>query len=304
MHDVTTSRRRDLGLVAVELVSHPNDPGVRLRSAVRKVLVVDDHPIVREGITLLLTGQPDLQICGSAIDVASALESVRQLKPDVALIDLSLGPGSGLDLISMISEDPEHDVAMLALSMHDEAFYAKRVLQAGGRGYIMKHEGTAVLLQAIRTVLAGEIYVSAAVNASLLRFLTTTGRPAKPITPNDDLAELSKRELQIYRLVGQGVSTKDIARQLFLSAKTVESHRANIKQKLGVDTAAALVAHAAEWHVRSGSSDRFVAPRLEDETPTSDERRRSGFMPPRRDDDANDNDNDIDMEPDARRHSG
>jgi DNA-binding NarL/FixJ family response regulator len=153
----------------------------------------------------------------------------------------------------------------------------------------MKHEGTDVLLQAIRTVLSGEIYVSAAVNASLLRFLSTSGRPAssrpassrpaapKPTAQPVDLDELSNRELQIYRLVGRGVSTKDIARQLCLSAKTVESHRANIKQKLGVDTAAALVAHAAEWHVRSASSDRFVPPKLQDEqSGQDDERRREG----------------------------
>ncbi|HKP61969.1 MAG TPA: response regulator transcription factor [Polyangiales bacterium] len=245
-------------------------------SAVRKVLVVDDHPIVREGITLLLAGQSDLQVCGSAVDIPSALQAVREHQPDVALIDLSLGPASGLDLIAMLSEDAEHEVSMLALSMHDEALYAKRVLQAGGRGYVMKHEGTAVLLQAIRTVLAGEIYVSAAVNASLLRLLSTTpNRPSRPAPPSscDNLAELSNRELEIYRLVGQGVSTKDIARRLCLSVKTVESHRANIKQKLGVDTAAALVAHAAEWHVRSGSTDRFTPPRLDDES--SDGRQRS-----------------------------
>ena len=235
-------------------------------AAVRKVLVVDDHPIVREGITLLLAGQSDLQVCGSAVDIPSALQAVRELKPDVALIDLSLGASSGLELISMIAQDEHNDVSMLALSMHDEALYAKRVLQAGGRGYVMKHEGTAVLLKAIRTVLAGEIYVSPAVNASLLRFLSTPSRSSsRPPASNDKLSELSNRELQIYRLVGQGVSTKEIARQLCLSVKTVESHRANIKQKLGVDTAAALVAHAAEWHARSGSSVRLraVVPPLE-----------------------------------------
>jgi DNA-binding NarL/FixJ family response regulator len=253
--------------------------GPHVRSAVRKVLVVDDHPIVREGITLLLTGQHDLEVCGSAVDVASALAAVRELKPDVALIDLSLGTGSGLDLIAMLSENTQNDVSTLALSMHDEALYAKRVLQAGGSGYVMKHEGTDVLLQAIRTVLAGEIYVSAAVNASLLRSLTSTGRPSSkpPAAPIDSMSDLSNRELQIYRLVGQGVSTREIARQLCLSVKTVESHRANIKQKLGVDTAAALVAHAAEWHVRSGSSDRFVPPRLDDDAVSqAEERRRNG----------------------------
>lgn len=249
-----------------------------MRSAVRKVLVVDDHPIVREGITLLLTGQQDLEVCGSAVDITSALAAVRELKPDVALIDLSLGAGSGLDLISILSEDPDNDVSTLALSMHDEAVYAKRVLQAGGCGYVMKHEGTDVLLHAIRTVLAGEIYVSPAVNASLLRSLTTTGgRPTpRPAAPVDELAGLSNRELQIYRLVGQGVSTKEIARLLCLSAKTVESHRANIKQKLGVDTAAALVAHAAEWHVRSGNTDRFMLPRMDDDVMQEERRRSSG----------------------------
>jgi DNA-binding NarL/FixJ family response regulator len=143
----------------------------------------------------------------------------------------------------------------LALSMHDEALYAKRVLQAGGRGYVMKQEGTDVLLQAIRTVLAGEVYVSAAVNASLLRLLSTSIRAPRPSAAPGDLPELSRRELQVYRLVGQGLSTKAIAQQLYLSVKTVESHRANIRQKLGIESAAALVAHAAEWHVRS-SSDR------------------------------------------------
>ena len=236
-----------------------------MRPTVRRVLVVDDHPIVREGITLLLAGQRDLEVCGSAVDVSSALQAVRDLKPDVALVDLSLGQGSGLDLIAALAEDPTTQVVTLALSMHDEAVYAKRVLQAGGRGYIMKHEGTAVLLQAIRTVLAGEIYVSPTVNASLLRLMSGTGRPSAN-KPNE-LSELSNRELEIYRLVGQGVSTKDIARQLFLSVKTVESHRANIKQKLGVDTAAALVAHAADWHARTKSTDRFVAPRVAEPSP-------------------------------------
>jgi DNA-binding NarL/FixJ family response regulator len=239
--------------------------GVQMGALLRKVLVVDDHPIVREGITLLLTGQHDLRVCGSAFDIPSALHAVRELRPDVVLVDLSLGSASGLDLITMIAEETEHRVFMLALSMHDEALYAKRVLHAGGRGYIMKHEGTSVLLQAIRTVLAGQIYVSAAVNAQLLQCLSPTGKAAssRPPAPNDELSGLSNRELQIYRLVGQGVTTKEIARRLFLSVKTVESHRANIKQKLRVGTAAALVAHAVEWHVRNGGVYRDVSSRDE-----------------------------------------
>ena len=220
-------------------------------SAVRRVLVVDDHPIVREGIVQLLAGQGDLEVCGSVADVPSALDAVERQRPDVALIDLSLGSDSGLDLIEQLGQENQACVLTLALSMHDEALYAKRVLQAGGRGYVMKQEGTDVLLRAIRTVLAGEVYVSAAVNASLLRFLSSPSRSSRPPAPGRELPELSNRELQVYRLVGQGLSTKAIAQALFLSVKTVESHRANIKQKLGLDSAAALVAHAAEWQVRS-----------------------------------------------------
>ena len=229
-------------------------------SVVRRILIVDDHPIVCEGIGKLLAGHGDLEICGSAADVASAVLAVKRLRPDVALVDLSLGSSSGLQLIEMLARDSFPTVLTLALSMHDEALYAKRVLQAGGRGYVMKQEGTDVLLHAIRTVLAGEVYVSAAVNASLLRLLSSSIRAPRPSAAAatsaaySDLPELSRRELQVYRLVGQGLSTKAIAQQLYLSVKTVESHRANIRQKLGIESAAALVAHAAEWHVRS--SDR------------------------------------------------
>jgi len=230
-------------------------------AAVRKVLVVDDHPIVREGITMLLAGHGDLEVCGSAIDVPSARAAVADLVPDIALVDLSLGAASGIDLIAMLIDDAP-TLPVLALSMHDEALFAKRVLQAGGRGYIMKHEGTEQLLRAIRTVLAGEIYVSPSINAVLLRSITPSGRASTPMVQGgSNLPELSNRELQVYRLLGHGISTREIARRLCLSAKTVESHRARIKQKLGVGTSAALVAHAAEWQFResSVSTDRFVA---------------------------------------------
>jgi DNA-binding NarL/FixJ family response regulator len=220
-------------------------------ATIKRVLVVDDHPIVRDGIAQLFSEQPDLVICGDAYDIASARSAVRTLAPDVALVDLSLGRESGLDLIPLLLDD-RPGLPILALSMHDESLYAKRVLQAGGLGYIMKHEGTDLLLQAIRTVLGGEVYVSARLNATFLRTLSDarTARPAAPARTSTILAELSNRELQIYTLVGRGLSTKEIASQLFLSAKTVESHRAHIKQKLGVDTTAALVAHAAEWLLR------------------------------------------------------
>jgi DNA-binding NarL/FixJ family response regulator len=226
---------------------------------VKKVLVVDDHPIVREGIAQLFARQPDLCVVGNAVDTASARQAVRTCAPDVALVDLSLGRESGLDLIPLLRQDAPA-LLVLALSMHDEALYAKRALQAGARGYIMKHEGTDLLLHAIRTVLAGEVYVSARINATFLRSLTD-GRQRQPAgEPRTPLGELSNRELQIYRLVGHGLSTKEIAHQLFLSAKTVETHRGHIKQKLGLETSAALVAHAAEWLFRSGHTFEGAAP--------------------------------------------
>jgi len=231
-----------------------------LARAIQKVLVVDDHPIVREGISLLVSGQSDLEVCGSAVDIPSALRAVHELRPDVALIDLSLGSASGLDRIGMIAAQTERQVFTLALSMHEETLYAQRVLQAGGRGYVMKHEGTAVLLRAIRTVLAGDIFVSPTMNARLLELLSSHSKPAssRPPAPCADVTGLSNRELQIYQLVGQGLATKEIARRLCVSVKTVESHRANIKQKLGVCTAAELVAHAAEWHGRRGRSEQCL----------------------------------------------
>jgi DNA-binding NarL/FixJ family response regulator len=211
---------------------------------IKTVLVIDDHPIVREGIAQLLAQQVDLSCCGSAIDGASARVAVAEHAPDVAVLDLSLGRDSGLDLIpALVEEYP--GLAVLVLSMHDEALYAKRALQAGARGYIMKHEGTDLLLQAIRTVVAGQIYVSPRVNATLLRTLAGA-RTAQTPVEQGPLAELSNRELEVYRLVGQGLSTKEIATQLYLSAKTVESHRTHIRQKLGLDSTAALIAHAAQ----------------------------------------------------------
>jgi DNA-binding NarL/FixJ family response regulator len=223
-----------------------------LGSITKKVLVIDDHPIVREGIAQLLAQQIDLSCCGAAVDAASARAVVAERAPDVAVLDLSLGRDSGLDLIPILAEEAP-GLAVLVLSMHDEALYAKRALQAGARGYIMKHEGTDLLLQAIRTVVAGQIYVSPRVNATLLRALAGARVPAPDHGP---LAELSNRELEVYRLVGQGLSTKEIATQLFLSAKTVESHRTRIRQKLGLDSTAALIAHAAQSVFRGRADER------------------------------------------------
>ncbi len=213
-------------------------------NAARRVLVVDDHPIVREGIAQLLGGQADLCMAGAAASAAAARTAVRDLQPDVVVVDISLGRESGLDLVrDLTGEQP--GLPILVLSMHDEEIYARRALRAGARGYIMKHEGADLLLQAIRTVLAGDVFVSQRITASLLRTLSTGA--AEPAGGGGPVAELTDRELQVYKLIGEGLSTHDIARALHLSSKTVESHRLRIKQKLGLASAAALVAHAAQW---------------------------------------------------------
>jgi DNA-binding NarL/FixJ family response regulator len=230
-------------------------------STVTRIVVVDDHPIVREGLTQCLQQHADLRIVGEAADLTSAREQIRELAPDLVLLDLSLGHESGLDLIPTLLEETP-GLVVLVLSMHDEELYAKRALQAGARGYIMKHEGTALLQQAIRTVLAGQIYVSTRMNATLLRALTGAPKP-RAVRAGGELEELSNRELQIYALIGHGLSNKEIASRLFLSAKTVESHRAHIRHKLGLDTGSVLVAHAAAWLLRhhAGTDQPLEAPR-------------------------------------------
>lgn len=239
-------------------------------SIVKRVLVVDDHPVVLEGVTSLLERHGDLQVCGGAADAISARRDVNALMPDIVLLDLSLGRDSGLDLIPLLVED-QPSLPILAFSTHDEVQYAKRALNAGARGYVMKNQGTEVLVHAIRTVLAGQVYVSARVNQTILRTLSTR-QPPKPTGPAA-LGELSNRELQVYRLLGEGMATRTIARQLFLSIKTVESHRARIKEKLGIDGSPALVAHAAESlyrekHRAGTGSILSVGGQLEDRTRT------------------------------------
>jgi DNA-binding NarL/FixJ family response regulator len=209
----------------------------------KRVLVVDDHPIIRDGLASLLSMNDGFCVCGEATNIASAMQAIRELAPDVALIDIALGRESGLDLIDLVRvERPE--LPMLVLSMYDESMYAKRVLQAGARGYIMKQAATDSLIDALEKVIAGEIYVSDQVGASLLRTFSNGGSSAK--ATDGPLSKLTDRELQIYLLLGRGVGTRAIAEQLHVSAKTIESHRARIKQKLGLTTALELVVHAAQ----------------------------------------------------------
>ena len=192
----------------------------------KKILIVDDHPVLREGLTRLINRQPDLLVCGEAGTTPEALAAVRKHPPDIALIDISL-PGSDGFVLTQALQARRHKVPVLMFSMHDEWVYAERALQAGARGYIMKQEPTEEFLHAIRQVLAGEIAVSRAMTNQLAHRLSTAGSR----TPID---QLSHRELEIFQLFGAGRTSREIASSLHLSIKTIEAHRANICQKLGL----------------------------------------------------------------------
>lgn len=208
----------------------------------KRVLIVDDHPMMREGLTTRIDREPDITVCGEAGTAAEALNLVARLSPDLALVDISLPDKSGLELIKdIIAMHP--DVAVLALSMHDESIYAERVLRAGGRGYIMKQEGGRKIMEAIRTVLAGHVHASAELSAKILEHFTG-GASAATASP---VSRLSDREFEVFQLIGLGTSTRDMGKQLHLSAKTIEVHRLHIKEKLGLRTAAELVSYAARW---------------------------------------------------------
>ena len=205
-----------------------------------RILIVDDHPLVRTGFAQLIGDCPDLEVCCEAADMAEALRLIDNSSPDLAIIDLSLAGGSGLDLIERIkSRNP--DILMLVASMHDETLYAERVLAAGARGYINKQEAQENIIRAIRQVLAGKVYLSEAMTERLLNGLVDVRDEKR------DIERLSNRELQVFELIGQGVPVSQIANQLNLSIKTIETHQANIKKKLGLGSAHELNQRAIRW---------------------------------------------------------
>jgi len=206
--------------------------------APRRVLIVDDHPVVRQGIKLMIEAEPDLTICGEAQTEQQARKLVRELKPDALLVDLSLSEGDGFNVVRDVhAHFPETRV--LVLSMHDEAIYAERLLAEGASGYIMKQAATDQLVTALRTVLRGERFVSETLKRSLEARREVDGGPS---------SRLSSRELQVISLIGRGLGTREIADSLSLSVKTVETHRLTIKRKLALDTNAQLVQYAIKWH--------------------------------------------------------
>jgi DNA-binding NarL/FixJ family response regulator len=206
-----------------------------------KVLIVDDHPIVRQGLAQFINQEKDMEVCGEAEDVEEALAAVDALCPSVAVIDISLKGTSGIELIKRLrARDAEFPI--LVLSMHEETLYAERALRAGANGYVMKHEAVDQVAGAIRQILKGEIHVSERMMSRLIR--TLVRQPEASESPVD---QLSDRELEVFQLIGEGRGTREIAKRLHLSVKTVETHRAHIKQKLHLKHANELVHYAAQW---------------------------------------------------------
>jgi DNA-binding NarL/FixJ family response regulator len=220
-------------------------------SAIRKnrVLVVDDHPIVRQGLALLINREPDLMVCGEAEDARMAMQSIPTAKPDILVVDISLNGPDGLDLLKDV-RTRYPGLPVLILSMHDESVYAERALRAGAHGYIMKQEASEKVLLALRRILSNEIYVSERIsNRMLQRYIGSPGegRPSS-------VADLTDRELEVFRLIGEGHSTRQIAEELHISVKTVESYQAHIKEKLSLRSARELVQHAIQWNISEKSS--------------------------------------------------
>lgn len=208
----------------------------------QKVLLVDDHPMTRAGMAQLISRQPDLTVCGEAGNPAEALSQIEQYRPDLLVTDLTMPGRSGMEFLKdVLALHPT--LPVLVVSMHDELIYAERALRAGARGYIMKEAGGENLIAAIRQVLGGQVYVSPRMSATILE--NVSGR--KPRGSHSPIEKLSDREFQVFQLVGQGLTTKAIAKQLGLSPKTVDVHREHIKQKLEIPDAASLIRHAVRW---------------------------------------------------------
>lgn len=208
----------------------------------KKVMIVDDHPLVREGVVGLLSAQADLEVCGEASRVAEAIELASAKKPDVAIIDLTLKDGNGIALIKALKEQyPE--LKMLVLSMHDETLFAERALRAGAVGYISKDKVSRTIVQAVRAVLAGKIYLSQRMTQHMMQRMVGGGATSA----QSPIERLTDREIEIFQLIGQGWTTRRIATALELSPKTVETHREHIKEKLELNNTVELTTHAVQW---------------------------------------------------------
>jgi DNA-binding NarL/FixJ family response regulator len=223
--------------------------------ALHKVMVVDDHPVVRHGMVQLLEQQSNLTVCAETGNACTAMKLIPEVNPDVIMLDISLGDCNGVSVIKDIRAR-FGDIPILVLSMHDETLYAERVLRVGGNGYIMKEEAATDLIAAINRVLRGEVHLSEKMTTRLLKPMmknTHNGHDEDPpaISP---VQCLSDRELEVFELIGHGMKTRAVAQKLHLSVKTIEAHRANIKNKLNLGNAIELL-QLATWHVQGNTDD-------------------------------------------------
>jgi DNA-binding NarL/FixJ family response regulator len=216
--------------------------GKKAKKRVR-VLIVDDHPTVREALAMRISRQPDLEVCGEAADMAEALRLVADTQPDLAVIDISLKTGNGIDLIKRI-KDRNNTIRLLVWSGHSESLYAERALRAGALGYVHKDQATGTIVDAIRRVLDGKIWLSEAMADRLLQRSVGVGRQGSTRLPLDALAD---RELEVFNLIGEGVRTSEIAERLNLSIKTVETYRDRIRHKLDLSDGTELAHYATQW---------------------------------------------------------
>jgi DNA-binding NarL/FixJ family response regulator len=219
-------------------------PQVSVQAKKCRVLLIDDHPIVRQGLALLIDREGDLSVCGEADGAHSAFHAIETLRPDLVVLDISLSGPDGLDVLKEIRMKTA-SLPVLILSMHDESIYAERAMRAGANGYIMKQEATEKVLVAIRRILQGEVYLSDRLTNTMLQQYVRGVSPTK-MSP---LVSLTDRELEVFRLIGEGHGTRQIADELHLSVKTIESYQAHIKEKLVLRNARELVQHAIEWTV-------------------------------------------------------
>jgi DNA-binding NarL/FixJ family response regulator len=213
-----------------------------------RILIADDHPVMREGLAYVLGHEPDFEICGKAASVGEALELAAQTRPDVVVTDLSFPERSGLELIKDLAT-LKPGLPVIAISMHDELIYAERVFRAGGKGYLMKESVPALITEAVRRVLAGGVHASQAVTDHLLRSMAGN---SKAHTPKFPLKRLSDRELEIFELIGHGKNPREIAENLHISARTVDAHRGHIREKLGLADSTDLTCYAIRW-IESGN---------------------------------------------------
>jgi DNA-binding NarL/FixJ family response regulator len=206
------------------------------------VLIVDDHPMLRERLALLIRQEADMQVCGEASNIQQAMEMILAAPPDIAIVDITLKGSSGLELLKDLKAR-KIDLPVLVLSMHDESLYAERVLRAGARGYITKDEASEEVMAAIRCVLEGNVYLSRELTTRMLNRMSGTGTPPEA----SEVGRLADRELEVFRLIGEGRTTREISEQLHLGVKTVDTYRERIKQKLDLATAAELQRRAMDW---------------------------------------------------------